>query len=82
MKFWAIRSIAGLPIAIGAVVLMASLFMVFVAVGVINDRQLGYGPTMLSALVAIGLFIVGVAVIAQGQLLQVFLQIEENTRPR
>ncbi len=37
---------------------------------------------MLSALVAIGLFIVGVAVIAQGQLLQVFLQIEENTRPR
>jgi len=82
MKFWAVRIIAGLQIAIGSLVLLCSLFMFLVAADVVHDKDVGYGATTISALIALGLFLAGVVIIAQGQILQVFLQIEENTRSR
>ena len=74
---------AGIQIAVGGLVLLASLLILLAALGVyqstagLDSRIEGTG---LGALIAFGLFMVGVVIVAQGQLLEVFLQIEENTR--
>lgn len=81
-KFWAVRAVAWLQIAVGAIVILGAVFALVRAFGVLPDWLTDPETTgTFGVWIAVGIFIVGLFVMAQGQILQVFLQIEENTRP-
>jgi len=83
-RFWAVRLVAGITTAIGSLILLCSLIVLLLALGILpgNNVDSRLASTGLGALVSFGLFLAGVLWVAQGQLLEVFLQIEENTRLR
>jgi hypothetical protein len=82
-KFWAVRAVAGIQITIGGIVLVGAFVVLLSALGFLFNEQINsrVGGTSFGILVALGLFIAGLFIVAQGQILEVFLQIEENTRP-
>ena len=79
MKFLAVRIVARIHVAIGTIILLSSVAVLLVALA--KNPEIG-PEARVGALTALGLFLAGLFIIALGQLLEVFLKIEENTRPR
>ena len=83
MNFWAVRFMAGIQIVIGTLIIFASILLALGAIGLLSPPPLVPlvgGDRVVLMIVAAAVFIVGAAIVAQGQLLMVFLQIERNTR--
>jgi hypothetical protein len=82
MRFGALRLVAGFQVVSGALLVIAAIYIILVIFGadVATPQLHEMLNTPIGLLTAIALFLVGLGWIAFGELIQVIMQIEINTR--